>query len=252
MDKAMTRYSIVLWGYPPHKAETILPEVVRLLDHSIGQSLVWHLESQPEISVTAAPGQWSDVAREQRNEEDGSLSVFCGSPSGLSIGLTLDYPSYVRDFDVLSIGLNTEHLTGLQPMLGFDRLSALFKEGIRLFQPFWGEVCDHELTRTDQVNALRFSIDRTQIPDTIHWFNYFGEGMVDRLGGRDRLLSAPAYEVSVWEDPSGILLILQRDPFDFHNLEHCTKHEEVVRYLQLKRLHALYPRKREVHLAERS
>jgi hypothetical protein len=241
---------MVLWGYPPHKAETALAEAVRLLDHSSGQSLIWHLENQSKVSVPTSPDQWSAVVREQRDEEDGSLSLFLDSPSGLSIDLTLDYPTYVRNFDVLSVSFDTAHLTSPQKMFSFESVCALFTNSIKLFQPFWGEVCDHELTRTDEIDSLRFSVDRTQVPDTIHWFNYFDERMVERLGGEKKLLTAPAYEVRKWESPPGILLILQRDPFDIYNPEHRQKYEEIVQYLDLKRLHALYPRKREVHLAD--
>ena len=118
--------------------------------------------------------------------------------------------------------------------------------------PFWARVYDKELIITDRIDKLRFSVDLAKVPDTIHWFNYFDAEMAERLGGNTKLLSAPAYHVAELESPPGIVLVLQREPFDFHNPAHRQRHEEVAKYLELQRLHDLYPKKRDVQLAERS
>jgi hypothetical protein len=248
-----TRYGVVLWGYPPHKFETILPSVIALLDRLTDRSLVWHHRDQPSRIAPASHDQWVALAKELQEQSNfRSLDASLTSTSGLSISVGFNAPAFVRNFDVLAINLNAEHLLGTQAIFTFEETYTLFTKSIDLFQPFWSEVCDHELTRTDEIDSLRFSVDRTQVPDTIHWFNYFDHEMVKRLGGEKKLLTAPAYEVRKWENPPGILLILQREPFDIHNLEHREKYEEIVQYLELDRLHSLYPRKREVHPADHS
>jgi hypothetical protein len=174
------------------------------------------------------------------------------SSSGLVISLGVDAPLVVRDFDVLSVGLDTKHVEGPQALFSFEQLHALFVESLDIFHPFWATTYDKETIMTDKINKLRFSVDLRKVPDTIYWFNYFGAEMVERLGGKAKLLGAPAYSVAESESPSGIVLILQREPFNFHNPTHRQRQEEVVKYLQLERLHDLYPKKRDVQLAEHS
>lgn len=249
----LTRYSIVFWGYPPHEIEEVLPHIIRAVDQHSEQPLTWTLANQPGRPIPTTREEWLTLGAEYREENEfGALFVTLDSTVGLSISLGMDEPLFMRDFDVLSVGLDTKHVEGPQALFSFEEIYALFIEGLGVFQPFWGEVCDHELTRTDRIDALRFSVDRTQVPDTIHWFNFFDEGMTERLGGKKRLLSAPVHDVEEWESPPGIVLILQREPFDFHNPEHRQRQEGVVQYLELERLHDLYPKKRNIQLADRS
>jgi hypothetical protein len=236
---------MVLWGFPPHKAGKTLSNFVHLLAQLSEQRLTWHLQDRPDCRIPTSDEQWEELVEKYRGRSDyDTLDLFLDSPSGVSISLGVDAPVFVRDFDALAIGMDTEHLVGTQALFGFDKLYTLFTESIKLFQPFWGEVCDHELTRTDRIDSLRSSIDRTLIPDTIHWFNYFDEEMVERLGGRTKLRAAPVYQVAEWDNPPGLLLVLGRDPFDYHNPEHRQRHDEITQYLELDRLHKLYPKRR--------
>ncbi|MEM2126578.1 MAG: hypothetical protein QXQ53_09320 [Candidatus Methanosuratincola sp.] len=190
------------------------------------------------------------MARESRERRNfGELDLFIESPSGLSTSLSVDAPAFVRDFDVLDIGLDTQHVAGAQAMFDFESLYALFTESTRLFRPFWARVRDLDQIITDRIGNLHLSVDLTKVPDTIHWLNFFDERMVERLGGKEKLLAAPAYEVREWADPPGILLVLQREPFDYHAPEHRRRQEEIVKYLELEWLHTLYPKKWEVHSA---
>jgi len=209
-----TRYSMVFWGHPPYKAETVLPEVICSMDQAIGQSLSWHLEGRPDYPIPGLLGQWRAFTLERRSREDNSLNLCLDSPCGLSISLNLDAPHYVRDFDVLTIDLATKYLIGPQAAFSFDRLYTLFVQNIKLFQPFWATVWDGDLIVTDEFQALRLSSDTTKVPIAVHWMNFFGEGMSARLGGRDKLLSAPAYHVEELSNPLGVSLVLQYETFD--------------------------------------
>jgi hypothetical protein len=237
---------MVFWSYAPHKAENLLPELVRLLDRVAGKPFTWHFEDQPEGSIPTTPGQWSALIKQRRDQEDEPLYLFLDSPDRLSIGLILDSPPCVRNFDVLSIDLSLKHLKGPRPIFGFDELRTLFLSGVKLFQPFRAEVHDAEIVVTDEFQTVRLSMDKTKIPTAIHWFNFFDEAMVKRLGGEEKLLTAPAYQAEVWKSPPGILLILQRELFDYQNPEHRQRYREITKYLELDRLHALYPKRRPV------
>jgi hypothetical protein len=244
----MTRYGILLWGYPPHEAETILPNVIGAVDELSGQTLGWHLENQPDGPAPLSADQWVALAKQQRDQEDHALVLVLDSSSGLSISLTLGFPQHVRNFDVLSIDFGIEHLVGRTTMFNYEKLYSLFVELISLFEPFWARITDEELITADGFGKIHLSVDVTKVPATIHWFNYFDDEIADRLGGREKLRSAPVYQVKEWENPPGIILVLQREPFDFHNQEHRQRHAEVTRYLDLDRLQSLYPKRREIDL----
>jgi hypothetical protein len=249
----VTRYSMVLWGYPPDAVEDILPRTVRLVDQTSGESLVWHLSSEPSRNLPKTSAEWKDLVGEHRERSSfDAVDMTLESTSGLVISLGVDAPTLVRDFDVLSVGLDTKHVEGPQALFSFERIYTLFTASLDVFQPFWARIYDKEQIITDTNSNLRLSIDLKKVPDTIHWFNYFDVETVERLGGKTNLLSAPAYLVVESENPPGIVLILQREPFDFHNPAHRQRQEEVVKYLQLERLYDLYPKKRDVQLAEHS
>lgn len=238
-----TRYDIVLWAYPPHDSTVILPTMIRLFDEVTGQRLGWHLENQPGRPLPASWGEWVALDKEQRNPRFGALDLFFDSPSGLLLSLNLDAPTFVRDFDVLAVGFDTEHLTGPKAMFSFDSLHALFIKSIRIFRPFWGRVGDKEVSRTD-IGNIYLSTDVTKVPSTINWLNFFDRAMVERLGGRKKVLGAPALSVAEIQDPAGVILILQDETFDYHNPEHRQRLETITQYFDLPRLHAMYPKRR--------
>ena len=79
-----TRYGVVLWGNPPHRVETVLPGVIHLLNQASEQSLAWQFEDNSNKAVPASPDQWEVLSKKHRDSEDGSLSLFLDSSSGLS------------------------------------------------------------------------------------------------------------------------------------------------------------------------
>lgn len=248
----VTRYSMVFWGYPPHEIE-VLPQAIRAVEQRSEQPLTWNLADQPKRKIPRTREEWLTLGAEYRKENEfGALYIMLDSPSGLSISLGMDEPLFMRDFDVLSVGMDAKHVEEPQALFSFEEIHMLFVNGLDVFQPFWARIYDKELIITDAINKLRFSVDLRKVPDTIHWFNYFDAEMIERLGGKAKLLSAPAYLVVESESPPGIVLILQREPFDFHNPAHRQRQEEAVKYLDLPRLHARYPKERNVQLAERS
>jgi hypothetical protein len=238
-----TRYDLVLWAYPPRDPTTVLPGLIRLLDEVTGQQLKWHLAHQSDRPAPTSHAEWRALAEEQRDPQLGALDLFFDSPSGLELSLTVDAPSVVRDFDVLAVDFDPEHLAGPHALFSYESLEALFLKSIRLFRPFWARVADKELTRTD-VGRIYLSVDVTKVPATVHWFNFFDRGMVERLGGREKLLGAPAYRVTELDEPAGLLLILQREPFDHHHPEHRQRLAAITDYLDLPQLQARYPKRR--------
>ena len=234
----------MLWAYPPHDGAATVAEMIRLLGKTSDFPLSWYLENQPHRPLPTSPEGWATLAKEQRNTHFGALDLFLDSPSGLVMSLSVDAPEFVRDFDVLTVGIDSEHLTGPQAMFGFDSLYTMFTESIKLFRPFWAAVRDSDIVLTDEFREIRLSVDGTKLPFAIDWLNYFDQDMAERLGGVQKLLDAPAYLVERAEDPVGIILALQRQPFDCHDLEDLRRQRKIAEYLDLPKLHAMYPRQR--------
>lgn len=239
-----TRYTMVLWGYPPHDAVTVLPSVIDLANAVAGQDLTWHIESQEDCPIPASREEWIQLAERRKNREHGVLDLFLYSLGGIVVGLSLDPPAYVRDFDVLTIGFDSKHIEGVRPIFPFHKLRDLFTRTVGLFRPFWGAVWDREVSITDEANRIRLTVDGTKVPYRVDWLNYFGAAMVERMGGQQKLLIAPAYEVTPMRDPAGVLLILQEEVLDFHNSHHRQRLRAINEYLELGRLHTLYRRDR--------
>lgn len=239
-----TRYAMVLWANPPHDAAALLPRVISLVDSTAGQSLPWHLQTQPDHPVPGSMEGWTELADMRRSREHGVLDLFLESPSGPVMSLSVDPPAYVRSFDVLTLGLDPGHVTGSRALFPFAKLRTLFVDLVRLFRPFWAAVWDQTISATDEANRIRLTVDGTKVPYRVDWLNYFGAAMVERMGGQQKLLIAPAYEVTPLKDSGGVLLILQEEAFDFHNPYHRQRFWAIHEYLELSRLHALYRRDR--------
>jgi hypothetical protein len=237
----LTRYTLVCWGWPPHDAALILESLIDVFERIINQPGIWQVEGATVEPVPTSTQAWRELIEYNRDRDNGSLSLFINSSAGYSLELTVDYPPYVRSFDVLTLHLPEEHLLARDPTVNFEALYSLFKEVIGLFRPFWAWIHDGQLLLSEEIRSLRFTLDRTKVPDTIHWFNYFSSDIVARLGGTQTLLAAPVYLVDELSQPAGMILILRPEPFDYYNAEHMRHQLEVVKYLQLNSLHVMYP-----------
>lgn len=239
------RYSIVVWGYPPHEfAQTVL-QMLQLLDEVTKTTMEWFWHPEPTIeSIQPIPKSLEELEKLEgrvRDPDDGALDFITYSSNDLKFSISLDWPKVVRDFDVMVLGLLPEHLKGTNRLFDFAKLQALFVKLIRMFRPFWAAVDDLEYTAPEE---LRVKLDETQIPLQIHWFNYFGETIITNLGGKEKVLSAPVYLAEAWDEPPGIILKLQKEVFDYHNPAHRERVEAVERYFDLRSLQQQYLRRR--------
>jgi len=57
-----------------------------------------------------------------------------------------------------------------------ERISCTFKKCIDVFKPFWGCI-------SNKANSRRYDgYMKDDLPTTTHWMNYWGEGIINRLG----------------------------------------------------------------------
>ncbi len=86
-----------------------------------------------------------------------------------------------------------------------QRLVATFKQCITIFDPFWGCVSNH-------VNSNRYNSHfHNDLPVTIHWLNYFGNDIVERIG-EEKIKAAPLKTVE--RHHNGYFLELKDMPID--------------------------------------
>lgn len=147
--------------------------------------------------------------------------------------------------EALKFEFDLQHLLGPRPAFDFDQLKGLFWYCLHLFAPYYGR-----LQMTGEVNyevspyrEIAYTIDLTKVPAAIEWFNFFSPDWVERLGGPEKLLSAPVFLAQPVEELGGVVLILQQEPFDYTNPEHLHNRRRVEQYLNLSQLHQMSPRR---------
>ncbi len=135
--------------------------------------------------------------------------------------------------------------------IALQDLDRLFREWVGIIGPFWGAIIENNNERrilgSDQNYASTFDqfedfpinlVKTKEVPQIIHWYNYFGPAFVERLGGAEKLLQAPIHLAERLED--GILWVLQPELFDDANPQHRARQEAASEYLDLPAIHQSY------------
>ena len=161
-----------------------------------------------------------------------------------------------------SLGIEEEHVftmyfptEPIASVISPTDLVALFKALVRAFQPYRGVVEDTHNSdrlrgttdpskRYDPVKlAQQYPIvraDPKRIPQIIHWINYFGPELVERLGGLEHLLAGPVYLAEELTELGGIIWVLQEEPFNDHKKAHRARQREATAYLRLEEIQQQY------------
>lgn len=138
--------------------------------------------------------------------------------------------------------------------IALQDLDRLFREWVSIIRPFWGAIIENNNQRrilgSDQGYASTFDqfedfpinlVKAKEVPQIIHWYNYFGPAFIERLGGAEKLLRAPIHLAERLED--GILWVLQPELFDDANPQHRARQEAASEYLDLPAIHQSYMKK---------
>lgn len=236
-------YDLVFWTYDQRDAVTLILRINDFLSRYGADHMPVYLAGE---RVTLDVAMLAEALADWTSDDD-LLATGLTSANGLVLRITIGkrvYPN-VRFPNTLSIGFNLDYLTGIHPLLTFGRLQGMFTFCIGLFRPYYayGNKSD-EINYSEKREQIWHAIDSDKVPVAIEWFNYFDPAMVERLGGAEKLLSAPVYLAKPVEELGGIMLILQQEPFDYKNPKHLQRRQVVESYLDLSRLHELYPRQK--------
>lgn len=173
--------------------------------------------------------------------------------------VSTDVPVIMVSFTVeteITFKINFPSRTPIVDVISPQTLYGLFQEVVMVTNPYWG--CIRNFANDDRHHGIlnpvkQYSaeelmeagyhlvkVDDKKVPHLIHWVNYFGPRFVERLGGRDKLLSGPVWTSEEVSKFGRIIWILQQEPFDDNNLIHRRRQEEAIEYLDLFGIHKDY------------
>ena len=235
----LSEYSMILWAEGTRDPEKLIRSVSGYLHTEFGEMFVPDKCDGKRIpSSTASLTQFI-----QRNTaKDSVFHVLLSSEDELRFSLTLDQPPELLLPEVMTLNFLRASVLSQAPPLSFRNLLALFQYAVNQFAPIWADFRDSEQSITDDLQQLRLRVDGRKTPYSIGWFNYFGPAMVKRMGGANKLLSAPVFLAEFDARSDGVLLILQEEPFDYYNMTHRAHQQTVENYLGLPELHEKYAR----------
>lgn len=234
------KYSFVFWGTGPHNAVSTIIEVRNFINTSVAHQIEWCLPNREKTPLPITKDNLYSLEDCIRSlSQYHAFSLFLESSNNLSLSLTIDAPKHVRNFDVLTLSFEKELLDPPNPFLTFEILETIFYGLVKQFTPFWAALVDPDLY-TREFQELTFRIDRTKIPETIHWFNFFDLQMAERLGGLSKIQELSAYKIEEINNPPGIVLILQQEQFDIHGRHSKLLLKEAFETLDLESVQTLY------------
>lgn len=234
-------YDQVFWTFDKHDLALLILRVNEFFSQYGRDYMPLYLEGK-EIPLTAEGIKEALITAWGR--EDG-IATGLKSSNDIVLRSTIqnkEYPN-VRFLNTLSIGFDLKHLVGMRPVLTLDRLQEIFIFCAKLFVPFYAYSCKSgEINVSPEHQRIWNMIDTKKVPIAIEWFNYFSPEWVERFGGLEKLLAAPVFQAKPVEALGGVILILQQEPFDYTNADHLRNRHRVEEYLELPRLHQLFPR----------
>lgn len=101
--------------------------------------------------------------------------------------------------------------------------------------PVVGYILDNKTEMSHPV-PQKYHINSHELPERIHWANFWGPEMVARLGGIEKVISAPAHWVQTFSD-GGVLLLSTPDFLIYEGPEGLVRRQAIWEWFQLDLLH---------------
>jgi hypothetical protein len=170
--------------------------------------------------ISASQFNLSVVPKEFSNESLINIPLY--ADSGIEFFATIYFNKENLVPHTFGLKFTSEHLQKNQ--ITIESLKNLFTEAIPIFQTHYGSVYDQQIScRLHQSRSRKWYKDENyrSYPLRIEWVTYFGSEMLKFLGNerfRKLYTCAEKYELH-----KGVMVILQEEPYDDNNPEHCQK-----------------------------
>jgi hypothetical protein len=212
----INQYSLVLWGQRVKDSKRLITAIMKIFrDYFPSQQ--WFLEDQPTELFPLDPHDIDNLVDEKKQKNEFSaLHIFLISSMGIKFSFTASIPLFVRKFDVVSLSFDEVHFRNEVLEFDFEKLISLFETLLIAFKPFWGAIRDNRQISLPEHQQISLSLQRTAIPTAFYWVNFFGQEMVDNLGGMQKMKSLVIEDQRrILDDPIGIMMWFHEIPFDY-------------------------------------
>lgn len=143
--------------------------------------------------------------------------------AGISISIGISNPKFTNAF-VLHLPLS---LNVFDSAIS-EKLIDLFRKSVMIFNPFWGCILN-------SCNVRRFeSLYKNSQPTTVHWVNFWGYEILNRIPENKIINNTPLYLVERIKG-KGYILVLMRKPIDDNSEEDIKVQSEANRRIGLVR-----------------
>jgi hypothetical protein len=245
----VTDYNMYIWLEPWRSPVPLLFELGETMKQVDPHLTITNFDAKPFVwNLTHVNEIFSELVKTflevRGNKKDlDSFEIVFDTDIGVDMVAVIRLlPDMTIQMSVADIRFNWEHTNDTGAPLAFDRLLSLFCKLVATAQPEHAEVTTYPPITETWYEDIRVSVDLTKVPITIQWLNFFNAEWIERLGGEKKFRNVPVGEVI--DMPSGIVFVIQHDPFTYGNPEHVERQKELHKYFGLVELHKKYPRPR--------
>jgi len=225
----------------------------RMDSRSAHHPVAWPLIYQVGVELASGELEWNESrvreALENANRKFAearksrpSLTIFpliFSSKNAAKLDFTLVWDDVVSRVKAVTVVFQEVHISG-PTRLGLDELSSVFEKMAEQAQSSCGEFGKPPPVSEEWYYQAGRKTDVERVPTSVEWMTYFGPELVEKIGA-EKFQRAPEGEIR--EVGGGILFILQREPFSYENPDHRARQRRLNKYLDLDRIHKLYPRR---------
>jgi hypothetical protein len=159
-------------------------------------------------------------------------SVQFYSENGVELRCTIYSDSSMVSPNTFSIKFSTSHLQ--EEILDLEAIRSILFEVIPIFKSHSAGVYDRKSDQRRNMYPQRgfYKYKGLTYVVLVHWIKFFGAEMIEFLG-RERFAKLQTFE-DKYDVYGGVLIILQKEPFDGSKAEHCERERRAMVELQLE------------------
>lgn len=181
-------------------------------------------------------------------EEDDKLFGFLvtlSNEAGVNLNWFMGHPPEFQR-DSLQLSVRRDLIQSEDDALALLNLGSDLQS---ILSPVYGYIVDY---KEENANPVPFEYRRNSdvLPARIYWANFWGPEMVQRLGGLERVIAAPAHDFRQFAD-KGALLVATSTLLTYSEEQDVACRQAIWKWFALDRLHKEHSRIREQELLGR-